>query len=144
MKKNGAKTGRFSVEFEVTDNADRILAERGMLPEDQVRHQTISGIVDPGTAMLVLPQSVAKSLGVSSPDKINVRYADGRKALRPKAEGVYVEPLNRHDTFTAIVEPNRKTALLGAIVLEALDLLVDCNNQRLIPRDPRWPVYEIE
>lgn len=35
-------------------------------------------------------------------------------------------------------------AMIGAIVLEALDLLVDCKNQRVVPRDPRSPIYEIE
>jgi hypothetical protein len=33
--------------------------------------------------------------------------------------------------------------LLGAIVLEALDLLVDCRKQRVVPRDPRGAVYEL-
>jgi len=50
----------------------------------------------------------------------------------------------RHGTFTAIVEPKRETALIGAIVLEDLDLLVDCQKQRVVPRDPRGAVYEIE
>ena len=54
------------------------------------------------------------------------------------AEGVYVQLLGRHGTFTAIVEPRRTTALVGAIVLEDLDLLVDCTaEQRVVPRDPR-------
>jgi hypothetical protein len=30
------------------------------------------------------------------------------------------------------------------IVLEDLDLLVDCAAQRLIPRDPKGGIYEIE
>ena len=34
--------------------------------------------------------------------------------------------------------------LIGAMVLEGLDLLVDCQRQRLIPRDPSGPIYEIE
>jgi hypothetical protein len=42
------------------------------------------------------------------------------------------------------VEPRRRTALIGAIVLEDLDLLVDSTNECLIPRDPRIKTYEIE
>jgi hypothetical protein len=34
--------------------------------------------------------------------------------------------------------------LIGAIVLEDLDLMVDCQWQQLVPRDPSGPVYEIE
>ena len=38
----------------------------------------------------------------------------------------------------------RSDALLGAIVLEELDLLVDCTTQSLHPRDPDMIVTEIE
>lgn len=38
-------------------------------------------------------------------------------------------------TFTAIVEPKRTTALIGAIVFGDLDLRVDCGQQRVVPRD---------
>ncbi len=101
-------------------------------------------MVNSGATKLVLPQALVKRLGLPPGDKINVRYADGRRAQREGAEGVYVQVLGRHGTFTAIVEPRRKSALLGAIVLEDLDLLVDCTAQRVVPRDPRGAIYEIE
>jgi hypothetical protein len=50
----------------------------------------------------------------------------------------------RDGIFTAVVEPKRDTALIGAIVLEDLDFLVDCQKQRLVPRDPDFVVSEIE
>jgi len=145
MRTNGANgVGRFSVEFEIANNDDMALVRRGLLPADRVRRETISGVVDPGAAMLVLPQSVVKRLGLQLGDKLRVRYADGRRAQRREAEGAYLELLGRHDTFKALVEPKRDTALIGAIVLESLDLLVDCKHQRLVPRDPHGPIYEIE
>ena len=103
-----------------------------------------NAIVDSGATKLVLPEALVKELGLPRGDKIKVRYADGRTAQRRGAEGVYVELLGRHGTFTAVVEPNRDTALLGAIVLEDLDLLVDCPNERVVPRDPHVVVHEIE
>src|SRR5262249_35492707 len=83
-------------------------------------------------------------LGLPLGDKINVRYADGRRAQRREAEGAHVKLQGREATFDAIIEPKRKNASIGAIVLERLDLLVDCQHQRLIPHDPRGPIYEIE
>jgi predicted aspartyl protease len=145
MQARGANgVGRFSVEFEVANYGDLTLMQRGLLPPDQVRRETIQGIVDSGATKLVLPQAVVERLGLPLGNKIQVRYADGRKARREGAEGVYVELLGRHGTFTAICEPNRETALIGAIVLEDLDLLVDCTAQRVVPRDPRGAIYEIE
>jgi predicted aspartyl protease len=136
--------GRFSVEFNVANNEDLVRAKDGTLPRDRVRRMTISGVVDPGAAMLVLPQAVVKQLGLPLGDKIKVRYADGRRAQRREAEAAFVELLGRHDTFKALIEPKRDTALIGAMVLESLDLLVDTRRQRLIPRDPHGPIYEIE
>lgn len=136
--------GRFSVDFEVANYVDVVKAEEGTLGPEQVRRQVIRGVVDSGAAKLVLPQAVAKQLGLRLRDPVTVRYADGRKARRREAEGAYVELLGRHGTFSAIVEPKRETALIGAIVLEDLDLLVDCLHQRLVPRDPSGAVFEIE
>jgi predicted aspartyl protease len=145
MRSKGANgVGRFSVEFEIANNDDLALVRRGMLPEEDVRRETILGLVDPGASKLVLPEAVVKRLGLSSGGNIKVTHADGRQAKRRQAKDVYVELLGRSDTFSAIVEPKRKTALIGAIVLEDLDLLVDCSRERLVPRDPSGPVYEIE
>ena len=136
--------GRFSVELEIANNDELAAARLGLLPAEQVRRETIMGVVDSGATKLVLPEDVVKRLGLPLGDSVKVRYADGRKAKRVGAEGVYVRLLGRHGTFSAIVEPKRKTALVGAIVLEDLDLLVDCGAQRVIPRDPSGATFEIE
>jgi predicted aspartyl protease len=136
--------GRFSVEIEVANNDDLALVRRGLLRPEQVRRETIGGVVDSRPSKLVLPRTIVKRLGLPLGDKISVRYADGRRVQRRVAEGAYVELLGRHGTFSAMVEPKRETALIGAIVLEDLDLLVDCVAQRVIPRDPSGPIYEIE
>jgi clan AA aspartic protease len=138
------KMGRFAVEFEVANFADVANAREGILQPDKVRRQTISGVVDSGATQLVLPLSVVKRLGLRSTGKVKVRYADQRTALRDMVEGVYVEILDRHCDLVAIVEPRRRSALIGALVLESLDLLIDCTNRRLVPRDPRYVISEIE
>lgn len=145
MQTKGADgMGRFSVEIQVANYGDLVLAQRGQLPPDQVRRRTISALVDSGATKLVLPEKTVNELGLPLGDKIEVRYANHQKARRHTAEGVYVELLGRHGTFTAVVEPKRETALLGAIVLEDFDLLVDCPNERVVPRDPRIAIHEIE
>jgi hypothetical protein len=79
----------------------------------------------------------------SKKNKVKVRYADGRRALRTEVGAVHLSLQGRDDVFSAIVEPKRDTALIGAIVLEALDFLVDCGKQRLVPRDPDYILAEI-
>ncbi|HQU43018.1 MAG TPA: hypothetical protein PK867_09405 [Pirellulales bacterium] len=135
--------GRFSVDVEIANDDDLALVRRGLLKPGQVRRAIVSGVVDSGAAM-VLPQAVVKRLDLPLGNLVGVRYADGRRARRREAKGVSVKLLGREDTFTAVIEPKREKALIGAIVLEALDLLVDCKNQCLVPRDPRSPIHEIE
>ncbi len=145
MRIKGAnRVGRFAIDFEIANFVDLGLAQRGLLPADQVRRMVIRGWVDPGAAKLVLPKTVVNELGLALTGPIGVRYADGRRARRREAEGIYVALLGRHGVFSAIVEPKRDSALIGAIVLEDLDLLVDCQHQCLVPRDPSGPIYEIE
>ena len=145
MPSKGANgVGRFRIKIALANNDDVALARRGLLRNDQVRRETVSGVVDSEAAKLVLPQAVVKRLGLPLGDRIRVRYTDGRTSQRREAEGVHVELLGRHGTFTAIIEPKRTSALVGAIVLEDLDLLVDCQGQRVVPRDPHGAIYEIE
>ena len=114
------------------------------MPPDQVRREKIQGMVDTGATQLVLPEAVVKRLGLPLGSTVNVRYADGRKARRRRVNGVSVQLLGRDGVFTAICEPKRETALVGAIVLEDLDLLVNCVAQRVVPpRSQRSRLYEI-
>ena len=139
-----AKMGRFSVEFEVANGRDIMLAELGQLSLNKVRRMRIHGVVDPGATRLVLPSAVVKQLGLPAVDRIPVRYADGRKATRDLVNYARVELQGRRGLVDAIAEPRRKTALIGAFVLEVLDFLVDCRKQVLIPRDPKHIMAEIE
>lgn len=144
ISKGENSVGRFSIEFQVANGGDVIKAKEGSLAKDKVRRMTIRGVVDSGAGRLVLPKSVVENLGLPLGDKTKFRYADRRTRTRDTAEFVQVEIGKRKGTFTAIVEPSRTEALIGAIVLEDLDYLVDCLNQRLVPRDPRFVISEIE
>jgi predicted aspartyl protease len=138
------KMGRFAVEVELANNDDIVQMQHGHLEEAKVRRVKIKGIVDSGAARLVLPASVGKQLGLRVTGQVKVRYADQRTGRRPEVEGVYLELLGRHSVFKAHLEPKRDTALIGAIVLEDLDLLVDCTKQKIYPRDPHFVISEAE
>jgi predicted aspartyl protease len=137
-------TGRFSVQFEVANHVDVIDAERGLLEPEKVRRLTLAGVVDSGATHLVLPEKAVIRLGLRARGKVKVVYANHETARRDMVTNVHVNLLGRDGIFTAVVEPKRRMALIGAIVLEDLDLLVDCAHRRLLPRDPRYVVSEME
>ena len=110
-----------------------------------VRQQlTRGGAVDTGATRLVIPAAVAEQLGLPETGEVGIRYAYGRTGTRKVVENIRVALLGSEFTFRAIVEPDRDTALFGAIVLEELDFVVDCVSQRLYPRDPNRIIAEIE
>lgn len=145
MRRWGEKRmGRFSVAIELANNDDLVLAQAGQMKAQDVRRVTLAGVVDTGATRLVLPKRVAQQLGLRETGQVGVRYADGRKATRPLVDGVHLEMLGRSSVFKAAVEPRRTEALIGAIVLEDLDFVVDPTRQRLVPRDPKMIISEAE
>jgi predicted aspartyl protease len=114
------------------------------LPADAVRRTEVDGVVDTGAAHLVIPESAMQALGLQEVWQAKVRYADGHTAQRPVVKNVWLRLCDRDSVFSAVIEPTRDTALIGAIVLEELDLVVDCVTQTLQPRDPNVILTEIE
>jgi predicted aspartyl protease len=144
MPTEGTTMGRITLEFMIANNDDLAMVRKGVLADDQVRRITLRGVVDTGATRLVLPQSAVDQLGLVPSGTATVRFADRRSATRSLVKDVSVELLGRQGVFTAIVEPGRSDALIGAIVMEDLDFLVDCATQTLQPRDPNTIVSEVE
>jgi hypothetical protein len=134
------KMGRFSVEEDLANNEDLVLARAGVIPKDQIRRARVCALVDSRAGRLVIPRTVAQQLGLQTPTTAGVPYADGQRSV---AKAVHLAYGDRESVFHAVVEPDRNTALIGAVVLGELDLLVDCTAQRLVPRDPKQIVCEI-
>jgi hypothetical protein len=92
----------------------------------------------------VLPAALVRELGLPLGSRVRLLGADGRTRECHEAESLHLELLGRHGSFAAIVESDREDAIIGRIALADLDLLVDCENRQVIPRDPQGPIYEIE
>lgn len=144
IKQKEESVGRFLIEIEVSNFYDVANAATGAKAPEEVRKAKIKGVVDSGAARLVLPATIVKQLGLKTKGKVRVRCADGREKLRDEVDGVNVRMEGRESTFRAVVEPKRQTALIGAIVLEDLDFLVDNKHQRVVPRDPKYIVSELD
>lgn len=136
--------GRIIMEIGLANNRDVQLWKAGVIPADKVRRTRIQAVIDTGANHLVLPTAVADALGLPKIGEIGVKYADGRTAERPTVDQVELELLGRTGTFRASLEPNRTTVLVGAIVMEDLDFLVDCSKLTIYPRDPKRIITEIE
>jgi predicted aspartyl protease len=138
------KVGRFKVKLDLANFGDITAVERGYLEANKIRRVKVDGVVDSGAAYLVLPTAVARQLGLQAVKKVKVKYANNSVAWRDKVQGVHLELQGRDGVFMATLEPKRDTALIGALVLEELDFLIDAKKSKLYPRDPESVLAEIE
>jgi predicted aspartyl protease len=136
--------GRFSVEVELANDADLVRAMDGHICMAQVRRAKVRGVVDSGATRVVIPESLANQLGLQVVGQTDVKYADGRVASRSIVDRLRFTYGGRQSVFNAIVEPDRESILIGAIVLEDLDFLIDCKLQKLVPRNPDHIISEVE
>jgi hypothetical protein len=132
--------GRVSTTFELTNYRDVVLAWQGLLAQENVRRVSVEAVIDSRTMHLVLPKSLVDLLGLPLYELPAVR----RGARCEMVKDARVELFGRSGVFNAIVEPNRTDALIGAIVMEDLDLIVDCGKNEVVPRDPTTITSEIE
>lgn len=135
------------VYIQLENYADRVLAEHGYLEPNKIRSEKIKVLADSGCTMLVLPQDLVEKLGLKITEKkVIVTYADERKEERPKAGVITVRVGDRSMEIDCVVGPPASEPLLGQIILEELDLLVDCKEGKLVPRpeSPYLPMLKMK
>ena len=139
--------GEVHVEIELENYADRILAEHGHLEDSKIRRERVRVLADSGATMLVLPQDLVEKLGLKvKEEKVIVTYADERVEERPVAGFLTVRVGDRSMGTDCVVGPPKSEPLLGQIILERLDLLVDCVERKLVPRpeSPYLPTLKVK
>ena len=136
--------GEVRVRVRLTNASDEALARRGQLPSDQVRSYEADALVDTGAVSLVMPAYAMQQLGLMAREQRVVTYADGRTERVQVTEPVIVQIDGRTTSGEAFVLGDE--ALIGQTVLEAMDLVVDTRNGRLIqnPRHPDGPVSNVK
>lgn len=122
----------------LTSATDEAMISRGVLAPQHLRQHEEKALVDTGAVHLVISQQIAQKLGLRILDHQGVEFADGRKETVGVTEAILIECEGRRTTEDALVVG--KGILIGQVVLEKLDLLVDCRQQKLIP-NPEHPDY---
>ena len=134
--------GKVWAEVELSNASDEFLATSGSLGTESVRKTNVRALVDCGATMLVLPLESIKALGLQLTRTARSRFADGKIHERNIYGPVKVKVFQRTMQTEALEGAPGIPALLGQIPLEALDLLIDPKNQRLI-LNPESPYPEM-
>lgn len=88
-------------------------------------------LVDSGAIDLCIPRHVANQLKLAKAEEREVTVADGRREIVDYVGPIRVEVFGRSAFTGALVMGDQ--VLLGAIPMEAMDLLIDPRRQQLIP-----------
>jgi len=135
--------GQVHVCVVLTNHREAVMARLGQLDASRVHRYETEALIDTGAVRSTIPAAVAERLGLVRLRKTEAKYANGRVEEVDMTEAVTVEILGRETEMTPIILGEQ--ILLGVIVLEGLDLMVDCNRNRLVPYQGTWdqPVFRV-
>ena len=112
---------------------------------DSTRSVEVEAVIDTGATMVVLPQNIVDKLGLKGIREAKVRYANNSTEPKSVYGVVTIEIKGRAGNFDVLAEAEGSQPLIGQVVLEILDLVVDSRTRTLIPNpmSPEMPMVEI-
>ena len=137
--------GRVVTKLKITNHADLLNADSGLVAPASIRSIEVEALVDTGATMLAVPEEVAEALGAKPHGTRRARDARGIIIEVPWVGGLLIEILGREMTCDALVLPRGSTPLVGQIPLEGLDLIVDPKSRELLvnPASPDMPLLDL-
>ncbi len=106
----------------------------GDLAESNIRRVEMEGIADTGAVLTLLPLEIVERLGLRRTQKRIVLLANDQKIELDQADCLWIEIGDRSMTTTCLIGPPGCTMLIGQVVMESLDLIVDPLKRTLTPR----------
>ena len=92
---------------------------------DPTKTVEIEAIIDTGATMVVLPKDIVDTLGLKKVREVKVRYANNEVETRPIYGVVTIELKGRSANLDVLVEEKGSQPLIGQVLLELLDLIVE-------------------
>jgi len=123
--------GFVHTELILKNAGDVTSVKRGYIKEPEIRQTNVTAMVDSGAATLVINEDIRRQLGLSIERTYTAELADGTVKTYGMTESVQIHWKDRIAVCEAIVVPNTSDVLLGAIPLEAMDLIINPSKQEL-------------
>ena len=116
--------GRVREKIVLRNQEDLIELRLGYISKNKVRSVKLDALVDTGATMISMPKSVIEKLGLRCTGEIPVRTANG-KVVRRVFGYVEITMKKRTNVFDVLESPEDCPPLIGYLVLERLDLVVN-------------------
>lgn len=130
--------------IELRNADDLAFVRKGLIGEDEVRQMTIHAMVDTGSIMLCINDSIKNALGLPYFGKRRSQLANGIVIELEVVGPVVIRYLDRDCSTNAIVLPDDSEPLLGAIPMEEMDLYVHPSRNELLPMHPEGAIMSLK
>jgi len=132
--------GLVYAEIELINGEDLALSRRHFIGEDEIKRMTINILVDTGSYMLAINESIQEQLQLPVVEKRKAQLANGHIVECDVVAPIELRFKNRQTTCRAMVLPGDVEPLLGVIPLEDMDVLIHPLRQELIV-NPEHPFF---
>ncbi|CAK0754729.1 hypothetical protein CCP3SC15_10051 [Gammaproteobacteria bacterium] len=126
--------GEIRVKVNLKNDRDIFRYQERMIKESEIRDVTLDALVDTGAVMILLPQDVVEFLGLEKTEKVIVTLANEQKIELEVAGTLSLKIENRTMKTDCLVGPPQCEPLIGQLVLERLDFILDPLKRTLHPR----------
>lgn len=143
---NGFQMGEIKVRVRLENAWDLHLQGEGNLGDRRVRSAEVEAVVDTGAVMMLLPQDLVENLGLDLAGKTIVALADETKIELTVAQTVAITIAGRTWRTDCLVGPPACEPLIGQLILERLDLILDPLKRTVTPRpeSPYLPTLKLK
>ena len=120
------------------NHSDENLVMRGFAKASEIRETKADMIADTGAMIVGLSSSIIQKLGLPKVREVNATLADGSVVQKFIYDDLRVQILDRSGIFKCVDNGEHAPLLLGQIIFEDMDLVVDCASQKVYP-NPKSP-----
>lgn len=132
--------GLVYAEVELINAEDLALARKFYIGEDEIKRMYVTGLVDTGSYMLCINESIQAQMQFPVMEKRIGQMANGDRIECEVVSQVELRFKNRRTICNAMILPGDSEVLIGAIPLEDMDVLVHPLRQELIV-NPDHPYF---
>ncbi len=132
--------GLVYADVELINGEDLVLVRRHLMDAEEVKKIHLNILVDTGSYMLCINESIQEQLQLPIVDSKKAQTADNRIIDCPVVDQVQLRFKNRQWSGRAMVLPGDAEPLLGAIPLEEMDVLIHPLRNELIV-NPEHPYF---
>jgi predicted aspartyl protease len=134
----------FNEAITLTNARDTINAKTGIIPPSKIHSLTVDACVDTGSWFLVLNEETRTALGLEIIGAASATLADGSTREYSVTEGVEFRWKDRKQLMGALLVPDADEVLFGALCMEALDVMADPVEERLVGRHGDQAMYKLK